>query len=258
MGWRVALALDTLLDEVNQRAPNRSAASDGSIGDLAHSSRTSDHNPNSRGVVQARDITDDPAGGHDATEFAEFLRRSKDSRIKYVIDDQGTGKGRIFSSYSTSTRRAWEWGPYTGSNAHIQHTHISVQDDPALYDSTKPWGWAKGTPMTAGDFTGAVKRGDKGGQVRYWQRRMNRAVPQAQRIVADGDYGPSTAALVALITGQNGDAIGATQADRIEQRLLVRTLERASASQAQPLDTKELAREVIAELDIDVTVGVKR
>lgn len=247
MSWRVALALDALLDEVNARAPRRSTASDGSIGDTAHSSRTSDHNPNSAGVVCARDITDDKAGGHNATEFAEFLRRSRDKRIKYVIDE-----GRMFSSYATSTRPAWTWGPYSGSNLHAKHTHISVVSDPALYDSTDPWGWAsapsKGSNMA--EFQ-TVKQGQKGSQVRYWQRRMNRAVPRAQRIVADGDYGPATAALCATVTGTKGGAVNAVIADRIEQAILVTALQRAS-NKAAELDLTELAREVVAELVIDV------
>src|SRR5688500_3284745 len=65
--WRVAKSLLTLRDEVNQAAPQRSKASDGTIGDAAHCRRQSDHNPWVRdgniGVVTAMDITDDPTHG---------------------------------------------------------------------------------------------------------------------------------------------------------------------------------------------------
>ena len=249
MGWRVALSLDQLLDEVNARAPRRSTISDGSIGDAAHSSRTSDHNPNSRGVVQARDITDDPRGGHDATAFAEYLRSTRDPRIKYVID-----QGRMFSSYSTSSRAAWQWGPYTGVNAHKQHTHVSVNDNPSLYDSTKSWGWADANAAT--EVSMFVNKGDKGTAVRYWQRRLNRCVPQDDRITPDGDYGPATDKLVKAVTGRDGGKIGPIEGDKIEQAVLVRALKRASINQAQPLDISELAEEVAGELTI--TVGGKR
>lgn len=251
MSWRVALALDTLLDEVNARAPKRSTASDGSIGDADHASRTSDHNPwvppPNGGVVTARDITDDPANGHNATELAEFLRLSRDPRIKYVID-----QGRMFSSYPTSTCPAWTWRSYSGVNAHLQHTHVSVQPTPSLYDSTRPWGWAdKEAPMTAGDFVAGVAKGDKGGQVRYWQRKMNRAVPAEHRIVADGDYGAATVALLKRITGGDGDQIGAVQADRIEHAIDVHARMKAGGGK---VDIDKLAREVAEELTVTVSM----
>ncbi|MFX5922282.1 hypothetical protein ABTE55_19065, partial [Acinetobacter baumannii] len=33
----------------------------------------------------------------------------------------------------------WQWRPYNGPNAHTHHVHVSVMDDPALYDDTSPW-----------------------------------------------------------------------------------------------------------------------
>jgi len=45
-----------LRDQVNRRWPRRDKASDGWIGDRAHSERISDHNPNKAGVVHAIDI----------------------------------------------------------------------------------------------------------------------------------------------------------------------------------------------------------
>ncbi len=74
MAWRTAKSLDVLLDEINRAAPKRSKASDGSIGDAAHATRSSDHNPWVRwlgtGIVTARDFTHDPAGGLDCNKLA--------------------------------------------------------------------------------------------------------------------------------------------------------------------------------------------
>ena len=76
MAWRVAKSLLKLRDQINAHAPKRSKKSDGYIGDAAHASRSSDHNPwvkdGKMGVVTAADFTHDPAGGFDA----ERSRRS--------------------------------------------------------------------------------------------------------------------------------------------------------------------------------------
>lgn len=133
MGWRVAKALDVLLAEINAVAPDRSTVSDGSIGDAAHSSRASDHNPNRAGVVCARDFTHDPTHGCDALAVAEFVRalgKSGDRRVKYVISN-----ARIASSIG-----GWGWRPYSGINAHRHHVHVSVSDQQRYYDSTAAWG----------------------------------------------------------------------------------------------------------------------
>lgn len=129
---RLAKSLDVLRAQVNARWPDRNKGSDGWIGDTAHSARKSDHNPNSAGVVQALDITHDPRGGPDAGKLAEMLRLSRDPRIKYLISNQ-----RICSG--AGGQSPWSWRPYSGSNPHTKHVHISVCDEKVLYDSSKPW-----------------------------------------------------------------------------------------------------------------------
>jgi hypothetical protein len=120
MNWRLAASLATLRAQVNTAWPERSKASDGTIGDAAHAARASDHNPNSRGVVCALDLTHDPAHGCDAGEIAEALRVSRNPRIKYVIWNR-----RLFSSLT----RPWEWREYDGLNPHTKHVHVSVTDE---------------------------------------------------------------------------------------------------------------------------------
>ena len=46
---------------------------------------------------------------------------------------------RMFASYSKTHRAAWEWGPYSGTNAHLSHMHLSVSKSKALYDDGAPW-----------------------------------------------------------------------------------------------------------------------
>ncbi len=138
MSWRVAASLLTLREQLDSIAPGRNLDYDGTIGDEAHASRDSDHNPWVRdagmGVVTAMDVTHDPAAGCDAGMLAEAIRRSRDARVKYIIWNE-----RIANSSEIGGADAWEWRPYSGSNPHDRHVHISVQPYRAQYDSTKPW-----------------------------------------------------------------------------------------------------------------------
>lgn len=134
--WRVARSLDHLRLQVNALAPHRNRASDGGIGDAAHATRDSDHNPwvkdGGMGVVTARDFTHDPAGGCDAGLLAQALLASRDPRLKYVIWNR-----RI--AYGAQGPAPWAWGPYSGKNPHTHHTHVSVLPNKALFDSEADW-----------------------------------------------------------------------------------------------------------------------
>ncbi len=136
--WRAAQCLLALLRQVNARAPGRRKESDGLVGDAAHRARTSDHNPwvrdGAMGIVTACDITHDPAGGCDAGHIAELLRSSRDARIKYLIWNR-----QIANSAPIDGQQPWTWRPYSGSNPHTKHVHISVKPDKGLYDSTAAW-----------------------------------------------------------------------------------------------------------------------
>jgi len=138
MTWRIAKSLEVLRKQINEAFPSRSKVSDGGIGDAAHATRDSDHNPwvkdGAIGVVTARDFTCDPNDGADTEALAERLRLGRDGRIKYVIYN-----GRMFSSIAKPHRAAWQWGPYTGKNPHKHHFHVSVLPDKARYDSEAPW-----------------------------------------------------------------------------------------------------------------------
>lgn len=140
--WVVDKGLDVLLGQINEAAPNRSKASDGSIGDTAHQATTSDHNPQDTSdssdgndpdnQVDARDFTHDPAHRADMAKISESLRLSRDRRIQYVIFNR-----RIFYGRDRNGIPAFTWQPYYGTNPHTGHMHVSVND--LHNDETQPW-----------------------------------------------------------------------------------------------------------------------
>jgi len=136
--WRVAGSLLMLREQVNQAAPQRRKDSDGTIGDAAHCRRKSDHNPwvrdGSIGIVTAMDITHDPAHGCDANTIAEAIRGARDARVKYIIWNK-----RIANSSPVGGSAAWAWRPYSGTNGHTKHVHISVKPEKSSYDSRAAW-----------------------------------------------------------------------------------------------------------------------
>lgn len=124
--WRVAPAAHAVLRQANIVAPDRDRSSDGTIGDPAHSSRSSDHNPSSDGYVYAVDLTDDDASGIDCREIARQIVERRDRRVKYLISE-----GRMIRSYpllkdGRVVTPAWTWTTYSGANGHFKHLHVSV------------------------------------------------------------------------------------------------------------------------------------
>lgn len=143
--WELAPSLVRLIDQVDALWPRRDRSSDGSIGDVAHQSRRSDHNPDDTrpvAVVRALDIDEGiPAGEEEFDRLVvDAIAASRDPRLAYIIRN-----GRILSSYRsvggswTAPRAAWEWGAYTGPNAHHQHAHFSILRTRAAADDRTPW-----------------------------------------------------------------------------------------------------------------------
>lgn len=128
MTYFLAPGLVQLRSEVNIRWPDRDKTSDGWIGDTAHSTRVSDHNPDysAGGIVRAIDVDRD---GIDVDRLLLSLIGS--ARVSYVI-----WSGRIWQN--PAVYQAGGWRAYTGANGHYHHVHISIRRG---YEySVQPWG----------------------------------------------------------------------------------------------------------------------
>jgi hypothetical protein len=110
--------------------PKRKKASDGLLPSSAHRKQNpnSDHN-----IGLAVDLTHDPKNGVDCAVIFEKLK--EDERVQYLIFNK-----KIWNrKYAKSGNR-----PYSGSNPHTKHLHISIRADKA--DDTSPWFWWMNQP----------------------------------------------------------------------------------------------------------------
>jgi len=183
---RVAKALEQLRAQINARWPTRSKESDGGIGDAAHASRASDHNPTADGIVHARDFTHDPAVGFDSYAFADMLLAKQDKRISYIISNRRIGSG-------PGGPQPGKWRPYGGSNPHNHHVHVSVTQ--AGEDDTAPWD-IEGVATYVDPIVAhppappkTLRKGQSGPEIAGLQRALT---ANGATLKVDGDFGQAT------------------------------------------------------------------
>lgn len=208
---RLAKGLETLRSQVNAAYPHRSTDSDGWIGDTSHAARPSDHNPGSRGIVHAIDITHDPKGGFNSYAFADLLLKNQDKRLSYIISNSRIGSGPGGPSPG-------KWRPYNGSNPHDHHCHISITK--AGEDSSTPWNIGGVAPVSTEVAAAyvppppSVRLGDMGANVEKMQAALGCKITGVYKantetewalklaqfrhgLIPDGVCGPMTWAVIA-------------------------------------------------------------
>lgn len=204
MVWRDAKAIDRLQAQINERFPIRNKASDGTIGDESHQSRSSDHNPwilgrDGKRIVSAVDITHDPEHGLDCHLLAQQLIDSRDRRIKYIIWNRRIVAGRDGPA-------PWIWRTHAGA-PHTHHLHLSIEEDERLYDDASDWKFAlhaspeqvnaKTTPQPP-----KLRNGNSGQWVKILQEELNEKIDA--RLTEDGDFGPKTDRAVRIFQKEMG------------------------------------------------------
>lgn len=117
-----APSLDLLKTEFDVAHPGRSTASDGCCASAQHHLQNpySDHDDGN-----ARDFTKDPIHDMFSRQWAEQIK--DDPRVKYIIRDREIYNADI----------ADHWRPYTGSNPHDKHGHVSIHS--WSRDDLRPW-----------------------------------------------------------------------------------------------------------------------
>lgn len=123
--WHLAQSLEVGQQEVDARWPNRDRSSDGTIGDEAHQTRVSDHNPNSRGSVNAWDID------VDGVDILAILR---------AFERHPSAHYWIYGGRIADADNDWRPTQYGGSNPHRSHAHLSIRQTSTAENDTRTWG----------------------------------------------------------------------------------------------------------------------
>lgn len=144
-GWILVPCLVRLRSDFNALAPNRDRSSDGSIGDAAHQSSLSDHNPDETGNVPIRDA--DKINEVHAIDVDVDLRLfgvSMEDVVQFLLDRCRSGAEKrlryiIFNRRIWSANKGWREQRYTGANPHDHHAHFSASYETKHENDASSW-----------------------------------------------------------------------------------------------------------------------
>lgn len=140
MAWVKVKWMDPLFKAFNTVWPDRTKEQDGTIGNLAHASGTSGHNPDDTPGVKAE--------REDADTKQEVRAEDVDARgvdmeaaVQAILHGPAAERDRlIYIIYNARIWRkanGWKQERYTGADKHKTHAHFS--GDPASDEDARPW-----------------------------------------------------------------------------------------------------------------------
>lgn len=224
--WTVVPCLDEFRDQLDERFPKRDKKSDGSIGNTAHSTNTSSHNPDKTGRPEWRD--GDGKNEVRARDFDKDLK-DPDTTAEQVVQElvRLARAGKLWwVRYIIFNKRIWHVSDgfktrtYKGANKHTEHFHItsgfSQKADEAKGTNwgmkyfRKPKPTAPKPPAKPAELKDVKVDGDLGPQtIKLWQSVTKQKVTGKMddkfvrwlqgflkrvdsRLKVDGDFGKKT------------------------------------------------------------------
>lgn len=173
--WAVCDPVHALGLQVESAWPERHP-SDGTLAGGNHAIwPASDHGKDPNGVVRAIDVGVLLGQG---SQLVSQLVESRDYRLRYIIHNR-----LMWRSYPKPGIEPWEPAPYTGSNGHINHVHVSMQRDAASDIDPTPFD----IDLGAGTMFLTVE------QLQEALNEAGQTDADGNALAVDGDYGEKTA-----------------------------------------------------------------
>ncbi len=211
--WILVPCLVSLRTEFNTLAPSRDRSSDGSIGDSAHASSSSDHNPDETGATPSEDAdnlnevhaidvdADLRKSGWSMAKAVEIIvtrhREGRDNRLQNVIYNR-----RIWS-------RSWGWTArtYTGSNPHDKHAHFSSRYTTAQESDTRRWGLLEREELEDRQAEQAAKDEEYEMSAAFWASAAKGARGDADATATDRNNRNNVVTVVRFALGLEADEV---------------------------------------------------
>lgn len=204
MTWYLNAFLTSYRKAVDQQFPKRGRKSDGTIGDQAHAARTSEHNPDKDGSVDAWDLDTNLLGS--AVETGTAAEQA--AMRKLLADFHLQPQSQLWIYQGKIANRDvgnWKVRNYTGANRHDKHAHLQTRDSqerkPYTGDLDEVFDAPSSKPAQGGPKPGSrtLKLGLTGPDVAYLQRWLG--------IPDDDEFGPATEKRVRWYQKMRGIAV---------------------------------------------------
>ncbi len=193
MAWYLNAFLTSYRKAVNVEFPKRGRASDGTIGDQAHAARTSEHNPDADGSVDAWDLDVNLLGSS-----SETGTKAEQAAMRTLLGEfQRQPQAQLWIYQGKIANRDvgnWRVRDYLGANPHDKHAHLQSRESqekrPYTGDLDEVFDAPSAKPKPGGPKPGSrtLKEGMSGPDVAYLQRWLG--------LPDDGKFGPKTEARV--------------------------------------------------------------
>lgn len=134
-----------LRTEFNALCPTRAKNAEGWIGDAAHRSRTSSHNPDETGAVPVHDA--DKVDEVHALDIDSDLRTAgltMEMAVQHLLARCRAGSEKrlrfiIYARRIWEASNGWRQRTYTGTDPHVNHAHFDGSYDSTLEASAASW-----------------------------------------------------------------------------------------------------------------------
>jgi hypothetical protein len=214
-----------LAEEFDVLGPKRDTKSDGSIGDTAHQSRSSNHNRDDVSGSKTPQTDSDSSPdirAIDVDDSGPWLNGfTMQKGVDHIVSRCRSGAEKrlveiIYDRHAWYASNGWSRIDYTGSNPHTEHAHFGAKADTGkLENDRSPWGLVE---KWGDDMGFMVRKGDgPSEEVKFWQymlsslgypleydgiygTEMEKAVNKYRKDIAD-------AAPATMITGWTGHAM---------------------------------------------------